>query len=628
MLHFIGNKRLIQSELYKESTVEECLEYFKNHESIEVDTETTGRDCHSYKILSLQIGDSENQWMIDTRVINILLFKELLESKLCIFQNAKFDYKGLKKAGIVIENIYDTMLAECIIYCGYEKFGYGLKDIAKRYLDIDLDKTTRGEFHKITNEEFTDNQIEYACLDVTYLHKIRDKQLELIKKYDLEYCLNLENQVVKALADIEYNGIYLDRENWLKITNESKSKLANIQLRLDEVIMNDINLSKAYKPKYVQTNLFDFEERELDLNYASSAQMKKLFKVLGEEVDSTDDRQLTKLKSKHKFFEVLGEFREVAKVVSTYGEGFLKYINPNTNRVHTDFWQIKNTGRVSSGSKDMNSPNMQNIPADNKFRNCFKARKGFKWVSIDYSGQEMRLMADASGEQGFIDILNSNKDLHCYVGSMMFGREIDPIKDKSIRTKIKTINFGKAYGMGPPKLADSLSISIEESQELFSMYEKSFPVLNGWLYKQGQFAKQNMYSKTFSPCKRRRWYPDMQVALELRKTVQRGDKETWKKILTIEGQTERNGGNQPIQGSGSDVCKEALIEVRKLINTKYHNQAYLIGVVHDAIDVEVREDLAEQFSKEMAEIMIGCGNKYVSKVKMDVDITITDFWYK
>jgi len=279
----------------------------------------------------------------------------------------------------------------------------------------------------------------------------------------------------------------------------------------------------------------------------------------------------------------------------------------------------------------MNSPNVQNIPGDNKFRNCFEAREGFMWVSSDYNGQELRLMADGSKESGFIDVLNRGEDLHCYAGSMMFKRTITKA-DKELRNKAKTINFGKPYGMGPAKLADTLSISIEEANELFDLYAKSFPKLNAWLSKQSKFAKENWYSLTFAPCYRRRWYPDMQVATELRKTVKKGDKETWKRILTIEGQTERYGANHKIQGTGADVTKEALVGVRNLIkeyNARHKAEvAFLICTVHDAIDSEVRQDLAEQFARDKERVMIECGNKYVTDVKMEVDTTITKYWTK
>lgn len=546
MIHYIGPNPAVEST-FKLSTVQECLDYFEDHDSIAIDTETQGRDPHVKKILSLQIGDKSNQFVIDCRFVDIRRFKDLLESKLCILHNAKFDYKFLKTHGIVMDKIYDTMLAECVLYAGYESFGYGLKDLAHRYLDIDMDKSTRGDFYKLTGQPFTDKQIEYAALDTAYLHQIKELQEIKIQKYDLQYCVDLENQVVKALADIELNGISFNIRSWLENAKEYEKKQSDIQHELDNVVISDPVLSKIYKPKYVQTNLFDLPTRECGINYSSPSQILKIFKELGHTVESTDDRTLSKHVHLHEFFQKLQAYREVAKIVSTYGKAFCDYINPHTMKIHTDFWQIKSTGRVSSGSKDMNAPNMQNLPQDNKFRNCFVASPGYSWISIDYSAQELRLMADGSKEEGFINVLNQGEDLHCYAGSMMFKKTITKA-DKDLRNKAKTINFGKPYGMGPNKLADTLSISIEEAENLFKVYAESFPKLNSWLARQGKSAKENMYSLTFAPCKRRRWYPDMKKARELRATVQEGDKATWKEIMIIEGQTERNGMNHPIQG--------------------------------------------------------------------------------
>lgn len=185
--------------------------------------------------------------------------------------------------------------------------------------------------------------------------------------------------------------------------------------------------------------------------------------------------------------------------------------------------------------------------------------------------------------------------------------------------------------MGPPKLADTLNISLEEAEQLFKEYAKAFPKLNKWLEEQGKFAKHNYYSKTFEPCNRRRWYPDMVKVRELKTKLELTTDE-WKWCKKVEGQTERNGLNMPIQGSGADVCKEALILVRELIlkyNQVYNEEvAYLVCTVHDAIDCEVREDIAEVFGKEMKEVMIMAGNKYVREVSMDIDLTITKQWQK
>lgn len=421
-------------EMFIPCSVQFCLDYFQNHESIQVDTESTGLDPHTSQITSLQLGDSENQFFIDCRKVDIRDFKDLLESKLCIIHNAKHDYKMLKSAGIVLNNIYDTMLAECVLYCGYPKWGYSLHRLCDRYLLITLSKEERETF--ITHKgDFTEKQIRYGILDVTYLEQIKQKQEVLISKKDLEYCVALENNAVKAFGDMEYNGMYLDIRAWRDLIYANEETLAKKLEEIDSCVEKEPLLRK-----YVvgaQLGIFDSIARKVSLNYASSTQMKRVFKLLGYESTSTDDRTLSKLVGKHPFFKLLQEYRGMAKSVSTYGNNFLDYINTKTLRIHTDFWQIKDTGRVGSSN-----PNIQNIPADNSYRNCFKARPGFKWVSIDYSQQELRLMADGSGEKGFIDVLNRGEDLHCYVGSMMFKRPVNK-EDKALRNKAKTINFGK-----------------------------------------------------------------------------------------------------------------------------------------------------------------------------------------
>lgn len=625
MIYLVAPYTFVDKECFQSATVEEVLEYFENHEVISVDTETRGRDPHTKKILSLQLGDFENQFVIDVRHTNILLFKDLLETKTCIFQNAKFDYKFLKKAGIIVEHIIDIMLAECVIYAGYEKWGYGLDKLAKRYLNIDLDKSTRGDFFKLKDEPFNEYQITYAANDVKILEPIWIKQRELLEKYGLTYTALLEFDVVKALGDIEYNGIAFNKKAWLANTAIHQSRLIIIENELDILVSTTPELQK-FVPKYVQTNLFDFEERSINLNYASPSQMKEVVRALNLYIINTNEKELEKV-SHIPFVAKLLEYRKEAKIVSTYGEAFLNYINPKTKRIHTSFWQIVSTGRISSGSKDDTAPNLQNIPASNSFRNCFTASPGYLWVGCDYSGQELALMADGSGEKGFIDVLNKGEDLHCFAGSMMFGRTITKA-DKEDRQKAKTINFGKPYGMGPSKFANTLGCSLEEADKLFKLYAKSFPDLNKWLDSQSKLAKSRGYSETFSPCKRKRWYPKIHQARRLR---EQEDKD-WKAILTIEGEIERNGSNHPIQGSGADICKEALVEVRKYILAlnKQHNKevARLLCTVHDAIDTEVLEEFAEEFAKEKERIMIECGNKYVTKVSMKVDTTITKVWQK
>lgn len=434
----VGHNPFFNDSFWKPATVEQVLEYFKNKDSIAVDTETSGRDPHVKKLLTLQLGDASAQFVIDLRHIDVKLFKPLLEEKLLLLHNSKFDYKFLKAAGIYIEKIYDTMLAECVIYNGYFKFGYGLAALVKRYCNEEMSKETRGDFFKLSSNYLTDEQIRYAAKDVQHLHDIKAQQETNLKLYDLEYCANLEFEAVKALADIEWNGMYLDKEEWSKIAEKYTELCTNLEFELDSILIGD--KGKKFKANGV-LSLFDERVRQLHYNYSSPTQVLSILHKLGFKVDDTNDRTLTKLLGQHPFIDKLQEYRGAITIVNRYGYGFLDYINKHTGRVHTDFWSVLNTGRVSSGNDDMNAPNLQNIPADNKFRNCFKARPGFLWVSIDYSSQELRLMADGSKEEGFIDVLNRGEDLHCYAGSMMFKRPITKA-DKDLRNKAKTINFG------------------------------------------------------------------------------------------------------------------------------------------------------------------------------------------
>jgi DNA polymerase I len=619
MTYYIGNQKIEDSNITK-SSVEQCLEYFSKAKSIQVDIETTGLDCYLHRILSLQIGDKNNQFVIDVRDIDILLFKELLETKLCLIHNAKFEYKFLKHVGIVLEDIWDTMLAEMVLYCGYKDKGYGLAKLVDRYLGIELSKEAQTSFIGMTIEEFTIEQIKYAALDVSYLHDIAELQYQELHKYDLLYAVNLENQVVKAFADIEYNGMGFNSRKWLLNSMESEKLLDKIAAEMDQVILDDPILSKHFRPIGILDDIFDYENRLLNVNYASPLQVKEIFKLLGHDVSSTGDRELSKLVSTHKFFELLSKYRETAKIVSTYGKGFIDYVHPVTNRIHTSFRQVMSTFRVSSGDKLESKCNVQNIPAEDRYRNCFETREGYSWLSVDYAAQELRCMAFYSKEEGFIKPLNEGLDLHCYVGGLVFGKQITKA-DKEERNKIKTLNFAKPYGASPRAIAEQMNISVQEAEELFRLYAKAFPRLDKFLKDQASFSKKNGYNKLPSPHNGRRWFPDMNKA----KQMKAEGSGSWKEIKMIEGSTEREGMNLPIQGLGAIIVKEALVKTRELVKSY---DALLICQVHDQIDIEVRDDQIDELCEKVCQIMIDCGSIYVDNVKMEVDATKTKVWSK
>jgi ribonuclease D len=163
---------------FEKATMQECFEYCSSKQILGVDTETEGFDFLTKKMIMLQIGDHDTQFVIDTRFVDVQILKPIFESDgiIKIFHNAKFDYKFLKHwAGFNTVNIYDTYLAEKVMYCGYDDYGFGLKHLCARYLNVTLSKDERGQFVGMTGQPFKDSQIVYGAKDVEYLIKIREK---------------------------------------------------------------------------------------------------------------------------------------------------------------------------------------------------------------------------------------------------------------------------------------------------------------------------------------------------------------------------------------------------------------------------------------------------------------------
>lgn len=213
--------------------------------------------------------------------------------------------------------------------------------------------------------------------------------------------LILENKASLAFADIEYNGLCFDRDSWLKNAIENDVIVTELEQKLDDEIINNGLID--FIADYLQLDMFrPVEElRKVNVKWSSPSQVKKVMEVyLRTKLDKVNAFELSKFRDKPLITKYL-RYKEKQKISSTYGESFLKYIMKD-GKVRTSFWQILNTGRVSSGSKIDRKPNMQNIPAKNEFRNCFHAREGYSIVSVDYSGQELAIIAYGSQDPVWI----------------------------------------------------------------------------------------------------------------------------------------------------------------------------------------------------------------------------------
>lgn len=389
MIYFISKKR----SSFKSCTLKDCIDYFKDHAIVAVDTETTGLNFLTDKILLIQLGDSENQFVIDTESEDIAELKTLLESKTLIMHNAKFDLKFLFKQGIRPNKVFDTMLAEIVLNTGLMKVRVSLDKCLKRYFKIEMPKEIRNAIAKLGVSET--RVIEYSANDVKYLHKLMEAQMEKIKSKDLETCLDLENQFVIPLSYIEFCGFKIDMKKWEEKNEHDLKEFMKAEVELDQKY-----LSLRETPS--QLDIFGFTSSMI--NWSSPPQVVKVFEDLGINV-TTFDKKTKKLKKsveakvlkgqKHEILEPYSKYSQLDKLVSTYGNSFLELANEYPDkRLRTNFTQIKSTGRLSSGGfGTVNFQNIPRVPEKDKRnriiyeRECFIPEKENVFVVADYSSQ-------------------------------------------------------------------------------------------------------------------------------------------------------------------------------------------------------------------------------------------------
>ena len=629
MIYFISDT-LSYAKQFENGTIEQAVEYCKSKKVLAVDTETEGFDFTCKKMIMFQIGDEDHQFIIDTRFVSIEPLREVLESKeiIKLFHNAKFDYKFIKHwANIECENIYDTFLVEQVINCGKD-VRYGLAHVCERYLGVTLNKEVRNRFIGLTGQPYTDDQIVYGAKDVEYLCQIRKKQLPIVEQYNLENVVQLENDAVLAFADIEYNGLDIDKESWTGLAKICEEQAIELKEELDTLVLNDVRLEK-FVPKYVQGDLFMDQEqiRKLDIKWTSPSQVLKVFQTLVPDLENVNGKEMYKYRRKFTLIDKYVKYKEKMKIATSYGTAFFKFVSSD-NRIHTSFHQILDTGRVSSSK-----PNMQQIPASNDFRNCFTAPTDWCFVSSDYSSQELNVIAFGSKDPVWIKCLEEGQDLHSVCADLVYGKEWQDAaepdcaymqskakcncpKHKKLRTNVKTINFGLAYGMGPNKLADTLDIAIPEAKSLIEKYFEAFPSIGGFLDKLAMFGKKYGYIKTFPPYNRRRWFTNWYPNI--------WNSQADKREL---GSIERASKNTPIQGASADMTKLALHYIRKYIK-ETNAPVKMVMTVHDQIDTICEIDYADKWVVKMTELMEQAALVVVTNGLLKADTNISKSWEK
>lgn len=576
-------------------SIKEIIE--SGYKQLAVDTETTGLDPYTSKMLLIQISTPEKVYIYDCLKLDKMpLVKELLEKKdyVKILQNAKFDFKMLKHHyNIELNNIFDTMLAERTITAGISR-EIGLKSITEKYLNRYMDKSTRTTFLN-HDGNFSKEQLRYAAEDVIVLHPIYEMQKEELVKKELTKIAELEFKALIAVGDMELNGIKLDIQKWKALMNDASSKKAVAEKKLLDIILKGTGGEE-------QQSLFKGMH---SINLNSNTQLLDAFKKIKglKKLKDTSSATLQDYKD-HPAIQALLEYRKYEKLLTSFGDSILELVNPVTGRIHPEFNQFgADTGRFSC-----QKPNVQQIPHDQEFRECFIAEKGNKLITADYSQAELRILAQLSEDPKFIEAFCSGGDLHKLTASQMFNVPVEEV-EKPMRSAAKTINFGLAYGRGASSLAGQLGVEADEAKKLIGQYFNAYSGVRDWLEKAAKDAFDKGYSLT--PSGRKRFF----------EKPRHNDKDYNSKKAAIE----RQGKNTPIQGANADITKYALIF---LYETMKKYDAKLVNTVHDEITVEAPADKAEEVQKVLEGEMQRAGAEVVKLVPMKVDGEVADYWTK
>lgn len=499
MIYFVtGQRELFEfpDAKYKCISVEESLKILEPLRVVGLDTETTGTEIWQGKLLTLQLGNKENQVVIDCMTTDVKQYKDYLESdRLFIIHNAKFDLRWLYKEHIVVRNVYDTYLAEKILFLGFPPgiVSLSLQACCDRYLGIFLDKTVRGQIHA----GMTEDVIVYAANDVVHLEDIMNLQLKTITARGQKVALDIENEFVRVLAYIEYCGIKLDPVKWKAKMDKDAERLRVAEQKLNEwvvdyvmkkadpsLIARNYDTHKKGKPAKLADNVYvvipqpslfaEFDTGpQCIINWNSSKQVIRLFEELGFDL-LVKDKKTGKMKKsvESKFIELQAskssivplylEYSAAFKVVTSFGQNFLDAINPVTQRIHPTFNQMMDTGRLSCGSggkgkggktkdddvaeevdenKDTStqandkSVNVQQLPATEETRAAFVPEKDHLLVDCDYGDQEGHVFTELSNDREWIAFYNdpAQRDGHSFVAKMCFPKDLDGVAEKDVK---------------------------------------------------------------------------------------------------------------------------------------------------------------------------------------------------
>lgn len=564
------------------------LASWQNMTEISLDTETTDIRPRWARLVGISLAPSENEgFYIPIRAPlgePVLPESEVLQLLAPILNNAKikkigqhlkYDWVVLRGAGVQVTGIaFDCMLADYLLSPGSRS--HGLDELASRllgHITVKIESLIgKGKKQQKTMDQVPVEKIApYAVEDAILPWHLKQQLEPQLKKHELfELFTSLEIPLVEILAEMEFYGVRVDEGRLAILAEEFQKRIQQAEEAIYELAGHRFNIAS---PKQLQEVLFD------ELKLPSSKRTKTGI--------STDSEVLEELGLDHPLPAKIIEYRQFAKLKSTYVDALREMICPYTGRVHASFHQaVTATGRLSCSD-----PNLQNIPVRTEegraIRSAFVApAKDWVLISADYSQIELRILAHFCQDPRLCEAFRNDEDIHTAVAAEVFGVSLDQVTPE-MRRRAKTVNFGVIYGQTPLGLAKQLRIPKEEAAAFIEAYFARYHGIEDFLQQVLRSCRQNGYVSTIMGRKR------FITGVRENPTRQRN-------------LPERTAVNTVIQGSAADLIKKAMIRVRACLQER-QSRARMILQVHDELVFECppdeRDSLAQMIREEMEGII-------------------------
>jgi DNA polymerase-1 len=439
------------------------------------------------------------------------------------------------------------------------------------------------ELDDISDQEFIERIPAIAAV-IWSLYDQQVTELDKIPKLK-KLARDIEWQVIPVLAMMEHRGIMLDSKYLENFAEELKDTISDLEQQIYGHADQEFNIGS---PQQLSDILFG------KLNLPTEGVKK------GKTGFSTAANELDRLRPLHPIIDLITQYREVTKLMSTYVETLPKQVDEE-GRLHTTYnLATAPTGRLSSVD-----PNLQNIPVrtelGNRIRTAFVTKPGYTLISADYSQFELRLAAVLADDKELIEMFNQDVDVHTATAAQVYGRELEDVT-KTMRRDAKVINFGILYGMSPHGLSAATGMTFAAAKQFIDKYfELRKPILE-YMNKLKETAKKQGYVETLFG--RRRPMPDIHAS-----------------NFIVRAGAERAAINMPIQGTEADLMKMAMIKVQDYLDNI--ENVYMLLQIHDSILIEAPEEQADEIARNLKEIMEGV---YKLPVKLTVDTHIGKTW--